>query len=37
MGVESFGAKYLKAVECLVKDKDDLFAFYYSPRPIGSI
>ncbi len=29
--VESFGAKYAKAVECLVKDKDDLFAFYDFP------
>jgi len=29
--VESFGAKYSKAVECLVKDKDDLFAFYDFP------
>ncbi len=26
--VNSFGDKYPKAVECLVKDKDDLFAFY---------
>lgn len=29
--VESFSAKYPKAVECLVKDKDDLFAFYDFP------
>jgi putative transposase len=29
--VESFGAKYPKAVECLAKDKDDLFAFYDFP------
>lgn len=29
--VNSFGAKYPKAVECLVKDKDDLFAFYDFP------
>lgn len=29
--VESFGAKYPKAVECLVKDKDDLFTFYDFP------
>ncbi|MGB9618202.1 MAG: IS256 family transposase [Desulfomonilaceae bacterium] len=29
--VESFGSKYPKAVECLVKDKDDLFAFYDFP------
>jgi putative transposase len=29
--VESFGAKYPKAVECLTKDKDDLFAFYDFP------
>ena len=29
--VESFGEKYPKAVECLVKDKDDLFAFYDFP------
>lgn len=29
--VETFGAKYPKAVECLVKDKDDLFAFYDFP------
>lgn len=29
--VETFGAKYSKAVECLVKDKDDLFAFYDFP------
>jgi putative transposase len=29
--VESFEAKYPKAVECLVKDKDDLFAFYDFP------
>jgi putative transposase len=29
--VESFGAKYPKAVECLVKDKDDLFVFYDFP------
>jgi transposase-like protein len=29
--VEAFGAKYPKAVECLVKDKEDLFAFYDFP------
>jgi transposase-like protein len=29
--VECFGAKYPKAVECLVNDKDDLFAFYDFP------
>ena len=29
--VESFGTKYPKAVECLEKDKDDLFAFYDFP------
>jgi putative transposase len=29
--VESFSDKYPKAVECLVKDKDDLFAFYDFP------
>lgn len=29
--IESFGSKYPKAVECLVKDKDDLFAFYDFP------
>lgn len=29
--VASFGDKYPKAVECLVKDKDDLFAFYDFP------
>jgi transposase-like protein len=29
--VESFGDKYPKAVECLAKDKDDLFAFYDFP------
>jgi putative transposase len=29
--MESFGEKYPKAVECLVKDKDDLFAFYDFP------
>ncbi len=29
--VNSFGDKYPKAVECLVKDKDDLFAFYDFP------
>jgi putative transposase len=29
--VESFGEKYPKAVECLVKDKEDLFAFYDFP------
>jgi len=29
--VESFGAKYPKAVECLVKDKVELFAFYDFP------
>jgi putative transposase len=29
--VESFGTKYPKAAECLVKDKDDLFAFYDVP------
>ena len=29
--VESFGAKYPKAVECLVKDKDDLLAFFDFP------
>lgn len=29
--VTSFGDKYPKAVECLVKDKDDLFAFYDFP------
>ena len=27
----SFGAKYPKAVECLTKDKDELFAFYDFP------
>ena len=29
--VETFGEKYPKAVECLVKDKEDLFAFYDFP------
>jgi putative transposase len=29
--VESFEAKYPKAVECLVKDKEDLFTFYDFP------
>ena len=29
--IASFGAKYPKAVECLTKDKDDLFAFYDFP------
>jgi putative transposase len=29
--VKSFEDKYPKAVECLVKDKDDLFAFYDFP------
>lgn len=29
--VASFADKYPKAVECLVKDKDDLFAFYDFP------
>lgn len=29
--VDSFAAKYPKAVECLTKDKDDLFAFYDFP------
>lgn len=29
--IASFGDKYPKAVECLVKDKDDLFAFYDFP------
>ena len=29
--IETFGAKYPKAVECLAKDKDDLFAFYDFP------
>jgi putative transposase len=29
--VASFGDKYPKAVECLVKDKEDLFAFYDFP------
>lgn len=29
--VDSFQAKYPKAVECLTKDKEDLFAFYYFP------
>jgi transposase-like protein len=29
--LETFGAKYLKTVECLAKDKDDLFAFYDFP------
>jgi transposase-like protein len=29
--VGSFGAKYPKATECLVKDKSDLFAFYDFP------
>ena len=29
--VESFGEKYPKAVECLTKDKDDLFTFYDFP------
>jgi transposase-like protein len=29
--VESFSAKYPKAVECLTKDKEDLFVFYDFP------
>lgn len=29
--IKSFGDKYPKAVECLKKDKDDLFAFYDFP------
>ncbi len=29
--IETFGAKYPKAVECLTKDKDDLFTFYDFP------
>lgn len=29
--VEQFKAKYPKAIECLVKDKDELFAFYDFP------
>lgn len=29
--IETFGAKYPKAVECLAKDKDDLFTFYDFP------
>jgi transposase-like protein len=29
--VESFESKYPKAVECLTKDKDDLFTFYDFP------
>lgn len=29
--IETFGAKYPKAVECLAQDKDDLFAFYDFP------
>ena len=29
--VASFGEKYPKAVECLEKDKDDLFVFYDFP------
>jgi len=29
--VKSFADKYPKAVECLVKDKDDIFAFYDFP------
>lgn len=29
--ITSFGTKYPKAVECLIKDKDDLFAFYDFP------
>jgi len=29
--IETFGAKYPKAAECLAKDKDDLFAFYDFP------
>ena len=29
--IETFGAKYPKAVECLAQDKDDLLAFYDFP------
>jgi transposase-like protein len=29
--IETFGAKYPRAVECLEKDKDDLFRFYDFP------
>ena len=29
--IDSFGEKYPKAVECLVKDKEDLFTFYDFP------
>jgi len=29
--IETFAAKYPKAVECLIKDKDDLFSFYDFP------
>jgi len=29
--IESFQAKYPKAIECLVKDKEDLFTFYDFP------
>ena len=29
--IDSFGSKYPKAVECLTKDKKDLFAFYDFP------
>jgi len=35
--VETWGAKYEKAVECLSKDRDALLVFYDFPADIGSI
>lgn len=35
--IKVFSDKYPKAVECLVKDKEDLFTFYDFPVWTGSI
>ena len=35
--VETWGVKYEKAVECLIKDREALLAFYDFPAEHGSI
>ena len=35
--IETYGIKYEKAVECLTKDRDALFAFYDFPPSTGNI
>jgi transposase-like protein len=34
--IDAYGAKYDKAVACLVKDRETLLAFYDFPPSIGS-